>query len=111
MELEEEDIYSEPPLEGGPKNAELPEDLIDSEWLIEVLNINPELPASERKELQDVITKNHQAFGLDDRLRHLDQPIQIPLKTGVKEISLPPFHASPANWEVIGKKKWTNGYS
>jgi hypothetical protein len=59
VELEEEDIYSELPLEGGPKTTELPEDLIDSEWLIEVLDINPELPASKRKEHQDVITKNH----------------------------------------------------
>jgi len=67
VELEEEDIYSESPLEGGLKTAELPEDPVDSKRLIEVLNINPELPASKRKELQDVITKNQQAFGLDDR--------------------------------------------
>ena len=72
MELEEEDIYSEPPLEGGPKTSELSEDPIDSKRLINVLNINPELLASKRKELQDVITKNYQAFGLDDRLRHLE---------------------------------------
>jgi hypothetical protein len=43
IELEEEDIYFEPPLEGGPKTAELPEELVDSKRLIEVLNINPEL--------------------------------------------------------------------
>jgi hypothetical protein len=35
--LEKEDIYSEPPVEGGPKVAELPEDRVDSERLIEVL--------------------------------------------------------------------------
>jgi len=104
----EEDIYSEPPLEGGPKTAELPEDRVDSKQLIEVLDINPELPASKKKELQDVITKNQRAFGLDDRLGHLDQAIQIPLKAEAKEISLPPFHASPANREVINKQmdKW-----
>jgi hypothetical protein len=108
VELEEEDIYSEPPLEGGSKTAELPEDPVDSKQLIKVLNINPELPASKRKELQDVITRNQQAFGLDDRLGHLDQAIQIPLKAGAKEISLPPFHASPENREVIDKQmdKW-----
>ena len=45
---------------------------------------------------------------MDNRLGHLDQAIHIPLKPGVKEISLPPFHASPANREVIDKKmdKW-----
>jgi hypothetical protein len=58
VDLEKEDIYSEPPVEGGPKVAELPEDCMDSERLIEVLNINPELPASKRKEIQDVIVKN-----------------------------------------------------
>ena len=108
IELEGEDIYSEPPLEGGPKTAELPEEMVDSKWLIEVLDINPELPTSKRKELQDVITKNYRAFGLDDRLGHLEQAIQVPLKAEAKEISLLPFHASPANRESINKQmeKW-----
>src|SRR6202050_2147484 len=83
VDLEKEDIYSEPPLEGGPKVAELPEDPMDSKRLIEVLDINPELPASKRKEIQDVIIKNQRAFGLDDRLGHLDQTIKIPLKPDV----------------------------
>jgi hypothetical protein len=101
VDLEVEDIYSQPPVKGGPKTAELSEEPVDSDRLIEVLDINPKLPESERKEIQDVIIKNYRAFGLDDHLGHLNQPISIPLKTGVKEISLPPFHASPANWEVI----------
>ena len=106
--MEKEDIYSSPPVEGGPKVAELPEDPVDSERLIEVLDINPELPASKRKEIQDVIIKNQRAFGLDDCLGHLDQTIKIPLKPDAKEISLPPFHASPMNREVIDKQmdKW-----
>jgi hypothetical protein len=108
VDLEKEDIYSEPLVEGGPKVAKLPEDCMDSERLIEVLDINPELPASKRKEIQDVIIKNQRAFGLDDRLGHLDQIIKIPLKPDTKEISLPPFHASPTNREVIDKQidKW-----
>jgi hypothetical protein len=87
IELEEEDIYSEPPLEGGSKTAELPKEVVDSKRLIEVLDINPELPT---------------------RLRHLNQAIQVPLKAEVKEISLPPFYASPANQEIIDKQmnKW-----
>ena len=104
MDLEKEDIYSEPTVEGGPKVAELPEDHMDSKRLIEVLDINPELPASERKEIQDVIVRNQRAFGLEDCLRHLDQTITIPLKPDVKEVSLPPFHASPTNQEVIDKQ-------
>ena len=108
IDLEKEDVYSEAPVEGGPKVAELSEDLVDSKRLIEVLDINPELPAVERDRIQEVIVKNHRAFGLDDRLGHLDHAIHIPLEPGAKEISLPPFHASPANREVIDKQmdKW-----
>jgi hypothetical protein len=62
VDLEKEDLYSEPPLEGGPKVAELPEDPVDSERLIKALDINPELPASKRKEIQDVIVRNQQAL-------------------------------------------------
>jgi hypothetical protein len=104
----EEDPLSEPPLQGGPKVAELPEDFVDSKRLIEELDINPELPDVQRKKLQDVIVKNQRAFGLDDRLGHLDVKVQIPLKPEAKEVSLPPFHASPANREVIDKQmdKW-----
>ena len=108
IDLEKEDVYSEALVEGGPKVAELSEDLVDRKRLIEALDINPELPAFERDRIQEVIIKNHQAFGLDDRLGHLDHTIYIPLKPGAKEISLPPFHASPANQEVIDKQmdKW-----
>jgi len=84
-------------LEGGPKVAELPEDFVDSKRLIEELNINPELPDNQRKKLQDIIVKNQRAFGLDNRLVYLDVEVQIPLKPEAKEVSLLPFHASPAN--------------
>ena len=97
IDSEKEDIYSEASVEGGPKAAKLSEDLVDSKRLIEALNINPELPAVKRDRIQEVIIKNHQAFGLDDRLGHLDHTIHIPLKPRAKEISLPPFYASPAN--------------
>ena len=93
----EEDPLSEPPLEGGPKVAELPEDFVDSKRLIEELNINPELPDNQRKKFQDIIVKNQRAFGLDNCLGYLDVEVQIPLKPEAKEVSLLPFHASPAN--------------
>ena len=84
-------------MEGGPKVVKLLEDLVDSKRLIETLNINPELLAVERDRIQEVIVKNHRAFSLDDCLGHLVHTIHIPLKPRAKEISLPPFHASPAN--------------
>jgi hypothetical protein len=43
-------------------------------------------------------------LGLDDHLGHLDVKVQIPLKPEAKEVSLLPFHASPANQEVIDKQ-------
>ena len=46
-------------MEGGPKVAELSEDLVDSKRLIEALNINAELLAVERDRIQEVIIKNH----------------------------------------------------
>ena len=49
IDLEREDIHSEAPVEGSPKVAEISEDLVDSERLIEALNINPELPVAEKK--------------------------------------------------------------
>ena len=95
-------------MEGGPKVAELSEDLVYSKRLIEALNINPGLPAFKRDRIQEVIVEKHWALGLDNCLGHLDHAIYIPLKPGVKENFLPPFHASPANREVINKQmdKW-----
>ena len=104
----EEDVLSEPPVTGGPKTAEVAEDTIPSHRLLEELDINPELSPEKRKRIQDVIMRNEMAFGLDDRLGHLDARVQIPLKPGAKEISLPPFATSPANREVMDKQmdKW-----
>jgi hypothetical protein len=93
----EEYLLSKPPLEGGPKAAELPEDFVDSKRLIGELNINSELPDIQRGKLQNVIVKNQRAFGLDNRLGHLDVKVQIPLKPEAKEVSLLLFHTSPAN--------------
>ena len=104
IDLKKEDIYSEAPMEGGPKVTKLLQDLVDSKRLIEALDIIPELLAVERDRIQEVIVKNHWAFGLDDRLGHLDHTIHIPLTPRAKKISLPPLHASPANQEVTDKQ-------
>ena len=59
IDLEKEDVYSEAPVECGPKVTKLLEDLVDSKRLIEALDINPELLAVERDRIQEVIVKNH----------------------------------------------------
>ena len=72
------------------------------------MDINPELPLGKRLCLQQVLTSNQIAFGFHDRLGHLDAKVQIPLITGTKPISLPPFPSSPVKREVIDKQmdKW-----
>ncbi|KZP33334.1 hypothetical protein FIBSPDRAFT_716128, partial [Athelia psychrophila] len=97
----EEDALAEPPVEGGPKMAEVPEEDIASSEVLKELDINPELPPEKRKQLEEVILRNQIAFGLDGRLGHLDARVQIPMKPGAKEVSLPPFPTSPAKREVM----------
>jgi len=104
----EEDPLAEPPLEGGPKIYEVGEESISSTRLLEELDINPELPSEKRRRLEQVLTSNELAFGLDDRLGHLDARVQIPLVPNAKPISLPPFPTSPVKREIMDKQmdKW-----
>ncbi|KZP09593.1 hypothetical protein FIBSPDRAFT_700583, partial [Athelia psychrophila] len=98
----DEDVLSEPPVEGGPKMAEVAEDSVSSAKLFESLDINPDLPPEKRKRIEEVIWNNQRAFGLDDRLGELSNfKVQIPLYPGAKEVSLPPFPSSPAKREAI----------
>ena len=58
--------------------------------------------------MEQVLTSNELAFGLDDRLGHLDARVQIPLVPNAKPISLPPFPTSPVKREIMDKQmdKW-----
>lgn len=94
---EEEDPLAEPPLKGGPKIFDTPDNPVESARLLEELDINEELSVDKRRKLEQIILKNQMAFGLDDRLGHLNANVQILLKPGAKEVSLPPFPVSPAN--------------
>jgi hypothetical protein len=93
----DEDPLAKPPLEGEPKIYEVPEDTVDSKRLLKELDINPNLPIHQIRHIQEIIVKNQRAFGLDDRLGHLDAKVRIPLKLDAKEVSLPPFPCSPVN--------------
>ncbi|KZP04507.1 hypothetical protein FIBSPDRAFT_692972, partial [Athelia psychrophila] len=98
----DEDVLAEPPVEGGPKTAEVSEDSVDSAKMFEALDINPDLPPEKRKKIEEVIWANQRAFGLNDRLGELtDFKVKIPLYPGAKEVSLPPFPSSPAKREAI----------
>lgn len=61
----DEDALPEPPLVGGPKVAEVAEDNVDSATVLRELDINPELPPDKKKQIEQVIMDNQQAFGLD----------------------------------------------
>jgi len=104
----EEDPLAEPPLEGGPKIYEVGEESVSSIQLLEELDINPELPSDKRARLEQVLTSNELAFGLDGRLGHLDAKVQIPLVPDAKPISLPPFPTSPVKREIMDQQmdKW-----
>ena len=103
-----EDPLAEAPLEGGPKIYKVGEETISRTRLLEELDINPKLPPDKWQRLKEVLISNAAAFGLDDRLGHLDAKVQIPLIPGSKPISLPPFPSSPVKREVIDKQmdKW-----
>ena len=104
----EEDPLAEELLEGGPKIYEVGEETVNSNRLVEELDINPELPPIKRQQLEQILKYNQISFGLDNRLGNLDAKVQIPLNPGAKPISLPPFPSSPAKREVIDKQmdKW-----
>ena len=104
----EEDPLAEPPLEGGPKIYEVGEESVSSIQLLEELDINPELPSDKRAQLEQILTSNELAFGLDGRLGHLDAKVQIPLIPNAKPISLPPFPTSPVKREIMDQQmdKW-----
>ena len=91
-------------VEGGPKTAEVALEEANSEQLLSEVHILPDLSKAQRQLIQEVIKKNHEAFGLDGRLGNHPEQIDITLQPNAQPISLPPYSASPANREVIDKQ-------
>ena len=104
-----EDPLAQPPVEGGPKTAEVPEDVIPESRLLEELDISTNLSPDQRKKIQHILIKHKEVFGLDGRLGNYAEEVRIPLISDTKPISIPPFHASPANREVIDKQMDSTG--
>ena len=99
-----DELLAEPPLEGGPKTAEVPEDPTLSVPFLQEINISPHLTDAQTNQLQEVLKRHEDAFGLEGRLGHYAEEVDIPLLPDTKPISIPPFQASPANQEVIDKQ-------
>ena len=105
-----EDPLAERPLEGGPKTAEMPEDFVPEGKLLQEIDISANLTQNQIQEMQRILIKHKEVFGLDGRLGSYAEEVRIPLVPDTKPISIPPFHASPVNREVIDKQmdSWLN---
>ena len=80
-----------------------PDPVLEANLLSQV-NFSPDLTPEQRKELEEVVLKNKEAFGLDGRLGHYDAKVKIPLRPDAKEVSLPPFPVSPEKRAAIDKQ-------
>ena len=99
-----DEVLAEPPLEGGPKTAEMPVVPTSSTRLLEEVDISPNLTQTQVQQVQEILERRKEVFGLDGRLGHYKEEVKIPLLPNMKPISIPPFQASPANREVIDKQ-------
>ena len=95
---------SEGEVQGGPKTQETPMEEVSEKQLLDELDYSPELNESDRKALQKIVVAHKNAFGLNGRLGNYNAKVEINLRPGVKEISLPPYNASPAKREIIDKQ-------
>ncbi|QRW19991.1 Retrovirus-related Pol polyprotein from transposon [Rhizoctonia solani] len=87
------------------KTAEVPDpEPVPSDRFLQEVNFSEHLTANQRAKLEKVLRKHELAFGLDGRLGTHNTQLEIRLRPGTKEISLTPYHASPAKREVIDKQ-------
>ena len=99
-----DELLAEPPLEGGPKTAEMPEESGVLKQLLDEVDISPNLTEVQKTKLQEILERHQEAFGLEGRLGYYAGEVDIPLMSNTKPISIPPYQASPANREVIDKQ-------
>ena len=78
-------------VQGGPKTQEMPIEIVPEKQLLNELDYSPELSECNRKALQRVILSHKNAFGLNGRLGNYNAKVEINLRPGAKEISLPPY--------------------
>ncbi|KAJ8077128.1 hypothetical protein PM082_001556 [Marasmius tenuissimus] len=95
---------AEPPVEGGPKTAEVHIDEVAKGQLLKEVQISEQLNMDQRIRLEQLVWDNQEVFGLDGRLGNHPGLIDIPMKEGFKPVLLPAFPASPANREVMDKQ-------
>ena len=94
----------EPPLEGGPKTAGMPEESVTPTELLNEVDISPNLTGNQADQLRKILKRHEEVFGLEGKLGHFEEEVSIPLQPNTKPISIPPFHTSPASKEVIDRQ-------
>ena len=62
------ELLAKPPLEGGPKTAEMPEEFISLTQLLSEVDITPKLTQSQILQLQKIPGQHKGAFELQGRL-------------------------------------------
>ena len=82
----------------------MPEESVLATQLLREVDISPNLNQVQTKHLQEIIELHKEVFGIDGRLGHYAEEVDIPLLPGTKPISILPFQVSPANREVIDKQ-------
>lgn len=104
------EVLAEPPLEGGPKTAEMPEESTTCKRLLVEVDISPKLTQAQKIKLQELLEHHEEAFGLEGRLGCYAEEVDIPLLPNTKPISILPYQASPVNRDVIDKQmdSWIN---
>ena len=104
-EISDEDIQLSETVEGGPKTSKVPDySPIPKEQLLSEVHFRENLSLEQKKKMEEIVLKHQKAFGLDGRLGNYPADVEIPLRPGVKEVSLAPYPASPAKREVIDKQ-------
>ena len=88
----------------GPKTQEVPAEEVSKSQLLQEIDFSPDLKDSQLHALHKIVNKHYNAFGLDRRLGNYDAKVEIQLRPGASEVSLPPYNASPAKREVINQQ-------
>ncbi|KIY48703.1 hypothetical protein FISHEDRAFT_9040, partial [Fistulina hepatica ATCC 64428] len=96
-----DDPLATAPIKGGPKTSMEADDPVSTSTLLQAVDVPTDLLDDKCATLEQVISQNAQAFGLDGWLGNYEGLVDIPLKPDTQPISLPPFSASPANRKVI----------
>ena len=93
-----------PPVVGGPKTSEPEPDPVAKGEFLKAVDINSALPPEQRKQIENILLKNINAFSLDGKPGNRPTNTVIKLKEGAEPVSLPPFPVSPAKRQVIDEQ-------